>query len=106
MLPQKYSLPHYSENKKVKDFIKSGAEVNQLVDSEPQLWNLVFEGKTKGELINYKRIIRDIKSESKTWDIIQRNKEYFWALSEGCHWLLNELEMQKLANPTPSLTEV
>ena len=96
MLPNKFSLPHYSENKKIKDILKKGDEVNRLVDSEPQLWNLVFEGKTKGELIAYKRVIRDIKSENKTWDAIQRNKEYFWALSEGCHWLLNELKTQNL----------
>ena len=96
MLPDKFSLPHYSENKKIKDILKKGDEVNRLVDSEPQLWNLVFEGKTKGELIAYKRVIRDIKSENKTWDAIQRNKEYFWALSEGCHWLLNELKTQNL----------
>ena len=92
MLPEKFSQPHYSGNKKLKDLISKGAEVNKIVDSDPLIWNLVFEGKTKGELIHYKRVIRDIKSKNSTWDTIQRNKEYFWALSEGCHWLLSELE--------------
>ena len=76
----------------MKNLISKGAEVNKIVDSDPLIWNLVFEGKTKGELIHYKRVIRDIKSKNSTWDTIQRNKEYFWALSEGCHWLLSELE--------------
>ena len=92
MLPDKFSQPHYSDNKKIKDILKKGSEVNRLVDSEPDLWNLVFEGKTKGELIAYKRIIRDINSNNKNWDAVQKNKEYFWAISEGCHWLLSELE--------------
>ena len=96
MLPGKFSAPHYSENKRLKDILQKSTEVNQIVDSEPQLWNIVFEGKTKGELINYKRVIRDLNSGNKTWDAIQRNREYFWSISEGCHWLLGELEKQKL----------
>jgi hypothetical protein len=46
-------------------------------------------------LITYKRKIRDIDSSNKTWAAIQRNKEYFWALSDGCYWLLNELDRLK-----------
>jgi hypothetical protein len=95
MLPEKFSQPHYSENKKLKDLLKSAGEVNKIVDSDPMLWSIVFEGRTKSELITYKRNIRDIDSSNKTWAAIQRNKEYFWALSEGCHWLLNELDILK-----------
>jgi hypothetical protein len=95
MLPEKFSQPHYSENKKLKDLLKSAGEVNKIVDSDPMLWSIVFEGKTKSELITYKRKIRDIDSSNKTWAAIQRNKEYFWALSEGCYWLLNELDRLK-----------
>ena len=95
MLPEKFSQPHYSENKKLKDLLKSAGEVNKIVDSDPMLWSIVFEGRTKSELITYKRKIRDIDSSNKTWTAIQRNKEYFWALSEGCHWLLNELDSLK-----------
>ena len=95
MLPEKFSQTHYSENKKLKDLLKSAGEVNKIVDSDPMLWSIVFEGKTKSELITYKRKIRDIDSSNKTWAAIQRNKEYFWALSEGCYWLLNELDSLK-----------
>jgi hypothetical protein len=83
----------------VKDILSKGSEVNKIVDSDPLIWNLVFEGKTKGELISYKRIIRDIKSKNATWETVQRNKEYFWALSEGCHWLLNEIERHISTKP-------
>jgi hypothetical protein len=102
MLPDKFSQPHYSDNKKIKDILKKGSEVNRLVDSEPDLWNLVFEGKTKGELIAYKRIIRDINSNNKNWDAVQKNKEYFWAISEGCHWLLSELESKSFIDQDKS----
>ncbi|OUW38283.1 MAG: hypothetical protein CBD35_04425 [Verrucomicrobia bacterium TMED175] len=104
MLPEKFSQPHYSENKKLKDLLKSAGEVNQIVDSDPMLWSIVFEGKTKSELITYKRIIRDIDSSNKTWAAIQRNKEYFWALSEGCYWLLNEFD--NLKDKTSSKPEI
>lgn len=103
MLPSKFSQPHYADNKKVKDILSKGSEVNKIVDSDPLIWNLVFEGKTKGELIAYKRIIRDIKSKNATWETVQRNKEYFWALSEGCHWLLNEIERH--ISPEPLVAE-
>ena len=102
MFPGKFSQPHYSENKKIKDILKKGSEVNSIVDSEPDLWNLLFEGKTKGELIAYKRIIRDINSNNKNWDAVQKNKEYFWAISEGCHWLLSELESKSLIDQDKS----
>jgi hypothetical protein len=35
MLPEKFSQPHYSENKKLKDLLKSAGEVNKIVDSDP-----------------------------------------------------------------------
>ena len=95
LLPEKFSESHYSQNKRLTDILKSAGEVNAIVDSDPTLWSIIFEGKTKGELITYKRKIRDISSKNKTWDAIQRNKEYFWALSEGCHWLLSEVENLK-----------
>ena len=56
-------------------------------------WNFLFEGKTKSELVSYRRKIRDIEFASKNWTTVQRNKEYFWALSEGAHWLLEQLEL-------------
>ena len=102
LLPEKFSESHYSQNKRLTDILKRAGEVNAIVDSDPTLWSIIFEGKTKGELIAYKRKIRDISSKNKTWDAIQRNKEYFWALSEGCHWLLSEIE--NLKERTPQLT--
>ena len=42
--------------------------------------------------MNYRRKIRDIEFPSKNWSSVQRNKEYFWALSEGSHWLLEQLQ--------------
>mgnify|MGYP001323997347 CR=1 FL=1 len=92
MLPEKLSGTNYSENKAVKDLLSEGGKVNQLVDSNKTFWNFLFEGKTKGELVNYRRVIRDIEFPNKNWAAIQRNKEYFWSLSEGCHWLLSKMD--------------
>jgi len=58
----------------------------------------LLDGKTKAELAVYKRIIRDINHPNANWSAIQKNKEYFWALSEGCHWLLNLMD-QKISQP-------
>ena len=90
-IPDKFSQPHYANNKKLKDLLKRSSEVNAIVDSDKTFWSIVFEGKTKGELISYKRKIRDFNSNNTTWDAIQRNKEYFWAISEGCYWLLRHI---------------
>ena len=92
MLPEKLSGTNYSENKAVKDLLSEGGKVNQLVDSNKTFWNFLFEGKTKGELVNYRRVIRDIEFPNQNWAAIQRNKEYFWSLSEGCHWLLSKMD--------------
>ena len=58
--------------------------------------------KPKG-IANYRRMVREIDFPNKKWAAVQRNKEYFWALSEGCHWLLGALEDHF---PTPQATEV
>ena len=81
---------NYSENKVLLDLLRVADNVNKLVDENNLFWLFLFEGKTKNELVHYRRVIRDIKFPSKNWSAVQRNKEYFWALSEGCNWLLGE----------------
>jgi hypothetical protein len=76
------------------DILSGSVKVNKLVDSNQKLWNLLLDGKTKSELARYKRIIRDINFPNKNWTAIQKNKEYFWALAEGCHWLLSTLDQK------------
>jgi hypothetical protein len=91
-LPAKYAELNYSNNPKLKEILELANEVNTLVDSRELDWSILFEGKTKGELVNYRRAIRHIGSANETWDCISRNKEYYWALSEGAHWLLGLLD--------------
>ena len=90
LLPDKYSGTNYSENKQIKELLADANKVNALVDSNKSFWNFLFEGKTKGELVNYRRRIRDIEFPNRNWAAVQRNKEFFWALSEGSNWLLNK----------------
>lgn len=92
VLPEKYSGTNYSNNRQVLALLNKADKVNAKVDSHKLFWNFLFEGKTKSELVQYRRIIREIDFPSKNWASAQRNKEYFWALSEGCHWLLNTLD--------------
>jgi hypothetical protein len=91
-LPAKYAELNYSNNPKLKEILELANEVNTLVDSRELDWSILFEGKTKGELVNYRRAIRHIDSTNETWDCISRNKEYYWALAEGAHWLLGLLD--------------
>jgi len=98
LLPAKFSGSNYERNKKVLDLLQSSTKINKLVDSDQQLWNLLLDGKTKAELAVYKRIIRDINHLNPNWSAIQKNKEYFWALSEGCYWLLNLMD-EKIPQP-------
>lgn len=91
-LPEKFKDINYSDNKKLKQILSKGAEVNKLVDSNETLWNVLLEGRTKRELVIYQRILREIVFKNKTWESIQKNKEYYWALCEGCLWLLSALD--------------
>lgn len=90
LLPDKYSGTNYSENKQIKELLADANKVNALVDSNKSFWNFLFEGKTKSELVNYRRRIRDIEFPNRNWTAVQRNKEFFWALSEGSNWLLDK----------------
>ena len=94
LLPAKFSGTNYANNKTVLEILQGATKVNKLVDSNQKLWNLLLDGKTKAELAIYKRIVRDIDFPNKNWTAIQKNKEYFWALAEGCHWLLNTLDQK------------
>jgi hypothetical protein len=105
MLPDKYQGTNYSEHKAIKGLLKKGNEINTLIDSNKMFWDFLLEGKTKNELVVYQRILRDINFPSKKWSAVQRNKEYFWALSEGCHWLLETLE-QHISPKTIPLAEM
>ena len=76
-LPEKFKDINYSDNKKLKQILSKGTEVNQLVDSNETLWHVLLEGRTKRELVIYQRILREIVFKNKTWESIQKNKEYF-----------------------------
>jgi len=92
LLPSKMEETNYSDHKSVKRLLEKGAEINRFVDSSKEFWSFLLEGKTKSELVVYQRILRDIDFPNKNWKAIQGNKEYFWALTEGCHWLLETLD--------------
>ena len=91
LLPDRFAGMNYAENKAILGLIEAGKEINALVDSNKDYWGVLFEGKTKAEIVKYRRVIRDIDHPNKNWAVVQRNKEYFWALAEGCHWLLSEM---------------
>lgn len=92
MLPDKFAGTNYSKNKKITDLLNRASEVNKLIDSNPLLWKCLLDGKTKSELAVYKRISREINHPSASWTALQKNKEYFWALSEGAHWFIQMLD--------------
>lgn len=98
MLPDKYSGTNYSNHKEVLNLLAESSKINRLIDAHPQFWHVLLDGKTKTELAVYKRVIRDIDHPNRNWSLIQKNKEYFWALSEGSHWLLSLLDEKLPAN--------
>lgn len=102
MLPEKYAGTNYSEHKEIKKILKKGGDINALIDSNKSFWNFLLEGRTKSELVVYQRILRDISFPSKNWASVQGNKEYFWALSEGCNWLLQTLAQHISTKETAS----
>lgn len=103
MLPAKLEEANYSNHKLINALLEKGGDINRLVDSSKEFWNFLLEGKTKGELVVYQRIMRDIDFPNKNWKAIQANKEYFWALSEGCHWLLGMLDKYVSNHDAPSV---
>ena len=87
-LPAKFAGLNYAKNPKIQKMQGLAGEINRLVDSSEQDWSILFEGRTKGELVNYRRMIKDISYPNEAWTNLTRNKEYYWALAEGCNWLI------------------
>jgi len=98
MLPEKFSGTNYSNNKKVLKLLEDSSAVNDLIESNDKFWHCLLDGKTKAELAIYRRIVRDIDFANNNWTALQKNKEYYWALSEGCDWLLSTIE-EKTSSP-------
>jgi hypothetical protein len=96
MLPTKFQQLNYFNNSKVINCLKDADRVNAIVDSNPEHYNILFEGKAKGELVQYKKKIKGIQSDNKRWEALLRNKEYYWALVEGANDTITCLE--KLTN--------
>jgi len=91
MLPEKFAGTNYSNNKTVLKLLEDSKSVNDLIESNEKLWHCLLDGKTKAELAVYRRVVREIDSPNRNWTALQKNKEYYWALSEGCHWLLTTI---------------
>jgi hypothetical protein len=92
LLAEKFSGTNYENHSAIQALLEGAMEVNDLIESSKPFWHCLIDGKTKQELAIYKRVVRDINFTSKNWTAVQKNKEYFWAIAEGCHWLLNALE--------------
>jgi len=90
-LPEKFSSPNYSDNPRIRKSLQQADHVNSLVDSSKLDYSILFEGKTKVELVAYQKKIKTIEGAHNQWVALQRNKEYYWGLFEGCKWLLDQL---------------
>ena len=90
-LPEKFSKPNYATNPRIAKNLQQANEINSLVDSSKPDYQILFEGKTKVELVAYKNRIKTIEGPNDKWLMLQRNKEYYWSLFEGCSWLLKHL---------------
>ena len=90
-LPEKFSKPNYATNPRIAKNLQQANVINSLVDSSKPDYQILFEGKTKVELVAYKNRIKTIEGPNDKWLMLQRNKEYYWSLFEGCSWLLKHL---------------
>ena len=97
-LPVKFAGNNYSNNSEVKRLLNDGSTVNRIIESNKKYWEAILDGRTKGELAIYKRIIREIDFNNRNWKLIQQNKQYYYSLAEGCKWLLSTLS-EKLSVP-------
>ena len=91
VLPEKFSKPNYADNPRMRKNLKQADRVNALVDSSRPDYGILFEGLTKVELVAYKRRIKSLEGPHDKWLTLQRNKEYYWSLVEGCNWLMGQL---------------
>ena len=88
---EKFSNPNYADNPKIRKNLKQADHVNSLVDASKLDYGILFEGRTKVELVAYKKKIKTLEGPHDKWVMLQRNKEYYWSLFEGCNWLMGQL---------------
>ena len=88
MLPEKFSGMNYSENKKIKDLIVKGKEVNRLVDSDQLLWHVLWKVEQTGTSDLSANVEKSFKI--KTGKRFREIKNIL--VTEGSHWLLTTLD--------------
>ena len=76
------------------ELLRAGRDINQIIDREKDFWMVLFEGKTQGRSNSLQKKGSRYRIREPKLGAIQRNKEYFWAISEGCNWLLNEMNLR------------
>jgi len=104
-LPEKLAQPMYAENSQVRKALKMANEINDLIDTHPRDYKILFDGLTKKELVDYGTKCPTIRAEAPTphWAMLMQNKEYYWALAEGAWFLVKELEkLQESLETTPA----
>jgi hypothetical protein len=81
ILPQ--SSHQHPENPKIKEIIELGTSINELIDKDPEAYQILLEGKLKKSLLDFQQTTRMLETSSPFSSSLTKNKEFFWALVEG-----------------------
>ncbi|HCJ12010.1 MAG: hypothetical protein A2Y14_01695 [Verrucomicrobia bacterium GWF2_51_19] len=92
-LSSKCAHLNYAKHPDIQKVMEYATRLNALIDKHPHEWIILCEGKTKAELFQYKSNIALLETSNPHWEAVLKNKEYFWAILEGAHFLLLEMEL-------------
>ena len=80
---------NYKTNSGILHALNLMKKINQWVNSQKDLKDILFAGKTKEEFYNYMQYSNEIEEALEHWNQFLKNRRYCWALVEGSYFLLD-----------------
>ncbi len=71
---------------------RQATQINELLDRHPNDYQVLFDGRTKTELFRCRENSKALVASSEHWKNVLKNREYYWALVEGAHFLVRRIE--------------
>lgn len=87
-------IPVSYEAASIKKAYKRADKINALIDGHLEDYQLIIDGKTTRTLFEYQKNLqilnpKEEKSPQQDWI---KNREYYWALTEGSHFFVSQVE--------------
>ena len=91
LMPQRMREKSYDRHASFRTSEQQATALNNLLDRYPRDYEILFEGRTRTELADYKAKLDRLNQDGSSWARSRANREFFWSIAEGAYSLSETL---------------